>query len=267
MGYRGGVRNSFGRGAGFAVRGLRVLATTPVLWTLVMWPFLLALLAMVALGVGLFTWSDGLVAALTPGGFLGHLLGPVVRVIYWLVAPLLLWFAFLPVAGLIAGPFNEAIAEAVEVHVLGRAGEKTSLARLVRDLGLTVVHEARKFLRWVFLALGVLALATFVPGIGALIGWVGGGYLAARFAAWDALDYTLSRRGWSYAEKQAFLRARRATCLGLGGTIALLLLVPGVGALVMPAAAAAGALYVDDEIGPAPRPDGEGARPRGKAAA
>jgi uncharacterized protein involved in cysteine biosynthesis len=83
---------------------------------------------------------------------------------------------------------------------------------------------------------------SLLPVIGPIIALVGGGYLASRFAAYDALDATFSRWGWSYARKTAFLRGRRALSLGLGSVVAGLLLVPIVNALAMPIGAAGGAL-------------------------
>jgi CysZ protein len=245
------VVTSFARGANYARRGLSLVVGTPALWKLVFWPFLLSLLALGGLIYGIASWHDETVRALTPGGWIGSVIGPVVRVLYWLIIPFLAWFLYLPIVSILAGPFNEAIAEAVERLRLGGQGGGFSLATLIRDLGLTVVHELRKFVRWLLLALGVFLLSVLVPGVGSLIGIVGGGYLAARFAAWDALDYTLSRRAFGYADKQAFLRSRRSLCLGLGGSIAGLLLIPVLGALAMPAGAAAGALLVHDELGPA----------------
>jgi CysZ protein len=244
------VVTSFARGTNYARRGLGVLVGTPALWKLVIWPFLLSLAAMVGIVYGLATLHDETVRALTPGGWLGSVLGPVVRVIYWILLPILAWFLYLPVVSILAGPFNEAIAEAVEERVLGRPGQPFSLPRFLRDLGLTVVHELRKFIRWLLLAGAVLALSVLLPGIGAVIGVAGGAYVAARFAAWDGLDYTLSRRGWSYAEKQTFLRQRRPMCLGFGGAIAAMVLVPVLGALALPCGAAGGALLVHDEVGP-----------------
>jgi CysZ protein len=242
------VIGSFGKGTSYALRGAAILVRTPSLWPLVIAPFLLSLAAMIGLVWAMIAMHDRALAWLTPSGWLGDVVGPVVTLLYWLIVPVLVWFLYLPIASLIAGPFNEAIAEGVERRVLGKPGAPFSALGLARDLGLTVVHELRRFVRWAVLALAVLALSVILPGVGSIIALAGGAYIAARFAAWDALDYTLSRRAYSYDAKQAFLRQRRALALGFGGAIAGLLLVPVLGALAMPSGAAGGALLVHDAL-------------------
>lgn len=241
--------STVGRGASYAMRGAGLVLGKPALWPLVIAPFLLSLTAMGGLVWVAIAYRGDLLGWLTPGGWLGDVLGPVLTALYWLLVPIVVFFLYLPVASLIAGPFNEAIAEKVEAIVLGKEGEPFSPARLLRDLGLTVVHELKKFLRWALLAGSVFACSVLLPGLGAIIGTIGGAYIAARFAAWDSLDYTLSRRGFSYEQKQRFLRERRSLCLGLGGSVAGLLLVPVVNALALPFGAAGGALLVHDELG------------------
>lgn len=231
----------FSRGVEHGLAGAKLVLGWPRLWPLVILPFLLSLAALagaVALALGLRDrWLDALPA--------WAWLQTAATVLSWILLPIVAYFLFLPLASLIAAPFNEAIAERIEEHVTGRPGPPFSLARLLRELALTLVHETRKFVRWLLLAVGVL-FVSLVPVAGPILAVVGGGYLAARFAAWDALDATFSRWGWSYAQKIAFLRARRSLSLGLGTVVALLLVVPVVNALAMPIGAAGGALLAID---------------------
>jgi CysZ protein len=184
-----------------------------------------------------FTLRDRWLELLPSSGALRAIVGVLAHLALLVVA----YFAFLPLASLIAAPFNETIAESVEHLITGREPPPFSLARLLRDLGRAIVHELRKLFRYLLLALGVL-LASLIPAVGPVLGIVGGGYLAARFAAYDALDATLSRWGWPYARKTALIRSRRGACLGLGAVVAGLLVVPFVNAVAMPVGAAGGAL-------------------------
>jgi len=239
---------SFGSGVAHALRGARVLLGTPRLWPLVIVPFVLTLLAFVGVLAAAFALRDRWLELLPSSGALRAIFGVLAHLALLVVA----YFAFLPLASLIAAPFNETIAESVEQLVTGREPPRFSLPRLLRDLGRALVHELRKLVRYLLLALAVL-LASLIPAIGPVVGIVGGGYLAARFAAYDALDATLSRWGWTYSRKTAFIRGRRAACLGLGAVVAGLLVVPFVNAVAMPVGAAGGALLAVTLVGEAER--------------
>jgi CysZ protein len=228
----------FLRGVRHGLAGIALVVTQPRLRPLVALPFVIAL----ALFIGIFAAVIKLIG------------------LAWALAvPVLGLFLFLPVASLVAAPFNEAIAETVEQLRTGREPPPFSAARLLAELGRTIVHEARKIARWLLLSAIVLALSLFVPVVGMVIGLVGGAYVAARFAAYDALDATLSRWGYGYAEKTAFFRKRRALCLGLGAVVAALLLVPVVNAMAMPLGAAGGAVLATTAV-PAPPYDARRSR-------
>jgi len=230
-----------GFGAGFTdgLRGALTVLRTPRLWPSVLVPFVLALGVLVLLFLGAVAARDRLMDAL-PASW-GGLRGAVLAASY-VAMPVVGLFLFLPLASLIAAPFNEAIAEHVETAITGRVSPPFALGRFLVDLGRALAHELRKLVRWAVLSALVLLLSLLVPGIGPIIGLAGGGYVVARFAAYDALDATLSRWGWSYDRKTAFLRRHRARCLGLGGFVALLLVVPGVNALALPLGVAGGAI-------------------------
>jgi CysZ protein len=245
--YGGGVPRApsdFARGLRHGLRGAGLILRTPRLWPLVALPFALSLLALGGVVATVFALRDRWMDLLPAAGPLRTVLAVLAHVALVVVG----YFLFLPLASIIAAPFNEAIAETVEEELTGRKSPRASLGRLLADLGRAVVHEVRKLLRYLVLA-GALALAAlFLPGIGPVLALIGGFYLAARFAAYDALDATLSRWGWSYDRKVGFLRGRRALCLGLGVLVAGVLLVPVLNALAMPLAAAGGASLAVNEI-------------------
>jgi CysZ protein len=218
------------------VRGIAVILRRPRLWWLLGLPFVLSVAALTGVVIAAIALRARWLGLL-PGG-----LREVFAVLSILVAPVLAYFLFFPIAALIAAPFNEAIAEAVEGEVTGRPAASSSIGRILYDLARAVVHELRKLLRWLFLAALLLVVTLVVPGIGPAIGLLGGLALTAHFAAYDALDATLSRWGWSYERKTAFLAEHRGASLGLGGLVALLLAVPVVNAFAMPLGAAGGAI-------------------------
>jgi len=228
--------SDFGRGVGHGVRGARLLLGTPRMWPLVLLPFVLSLLAFAAVFLALFALRDRWMALLPAAGALRTALG----VVAYIALLVLGFFAYLPLATLIAAPFNESIAEAVERRLGGAEPSPFSLGRFARDLGRGIVHALRSLARYLVLAAAVFAVS-LLPVVGPALALLGGGYLAARFAAYDSLDATLSRWGWSYTRKQELLRRRRALCMGLGAFVAALLAVPVVNALALSVGAAGGA--------------------------
>jgi CysZ protein len=239
-----GTFSDFVAGLRHAGLGARLLITRRRLWPLVALPFLLTLVAFAGVFLAAFALRDRWLELLPAAGALRAVLAVLAHVALVVVA----YFTFLPVASLIAAPFNEAIAEAVEEVLSGRRPPPFSLARLARDLARTVVHEVRKLARYLLLASALALAAVLLPGVGAVIALVGGAALAARFAAYDALDATLSRWGWSYERKVSLLRRRRALCLGLGAAVAGLLAIPVINALALPIAAAGGASLALDAV-------------------
>src|SRR5262249_45654436 len=140
---------------------------------------------------------------------------------------------------------NDTVAERIEEIETGRPPPKAASGSVVRSL----LNEGRRFFRWATLAVAILVASVVIPGVGSIIGLIGGGYLPARFAAWDAIDYPAGRWGYSSDQKLAWLRSHRPLCLGCGAFVALILAVPILNALAMPLAAAGGALLCVNEEG------------------
>jgi CysZ protein len=57
-----------------------------------------------------------------------------------------------------------------------------------------------------------------------------------RFLSFELIDTTASRRGWDYAQRKAELIEKRWFYLGFAGLATLLMMVPIVNLLVIPAA-------------------------------
>jgi CysZ protein len=240
--------SDFGRGVRHGVRGGKLLLRTPSLWPLVLLPFVLSLVAFVAVFAAVFALRDRWMALLPAAGALRSIVGVVAYIALLVIG----FFAYLPLATLIAAPFNESIAEAVERRLGGAEPPPFSFGRFLGDLGRGIAHAIRSLVRYLMLAAAVF-VASFLPVIGPAIALVGGGYLAARFAAYDSLDATLSRWRWSYQRKQELLRRRRALCMGLGALVAGLLVVPVLNALALSLGAAGGASLALDAVPEAER--------------
>jgi CysZ protein len=247
-GYDAAVLSRFLAGAGYARRGASLLSSDRRLWRWVWLPFVVTL-AVYAGGVAAaLVWFDDLVTAVLPmpGGWLGAALWGLLYALAVAALAVAAYASFFALASAIAAPFNELLSESIEHAVTGTAPPSFSLRRLARDLALGVGHAARRLIAYAAIMAALFIVGLVVPVVGWAAYVAGGALVTARFAAYDALDAAMARRGWSYAHKRAFLRHHRAATLGLGAAIAALVWIPVVGALAMSIGAAGGTLLFLD---------------------
>lgn len=242
--------SELGRGARDVGRGLAFLNQHRRLWGWVIAPALITLIVMVGLIVGVVHLVDPAVAwvvAKLPGALQG-----LVGSLLWLVMIIALGFGallvFVAIVGIVAGPFNEMLSEAIEARVTGRAGPPFSLAAFVRGFVVGVAHGLRRLGAAVLGFVLVFALG-FIPVAGTIAGAALGFYFAARASAYDSYDAVLARTGLSYRDKLAYLAQRRSRALGLGATVTALLFIPGINLVALGLGAVGATLARLDETG------------------
>lgn len=217
------------RGIADVSRGFTFLNRHPRLWWYVLAPAAITLLVLAAAVLGVVHLAGPLVAYVT--GWMPDWVRGIASVLLDIVVVIGLGagalLIFVAVAGLVAGPFNELLSEAVEAAATGEPGPGFSFAGFTRGLVLGILHGIR---RLGVALLGVIALFAlgFVPVIGTIAAVVLGVVLTARAAAYDCYDAVLSRRELAYAAKLEYLATRRQRSFGLGLAVAGLLVVPGV---------------------------------------
>lgn len=217
------------RGAGDVTAGYRFLVAHPRLWGWVAAPAAVTLVLLVAAVWGVAALASPLVDRATdwmPAAIEGWGRG-LVWVIVVVALGLGAALAFVSVAGLVAGPFNELLSEAVERQLTGAPGPRFSLAAFVRGVVTGLAHAVRRLLAFLIGAVIVFGIA-FVPVVGTIAAAVLGFWLAARAAAYDCYDAVLARRDLGYRAKLDYLGRHRSRTFGLGAAVAGLLLVPGI---------------------------------------
>jgi len=173
------------------------------------------------------------------------------RVLGWLVAIVMLGLGVVLVAlgsSVIAAPFNDALSEAVESAYLGRRSLPFDLGRVVRDVIRTVGLELLKLGVYAAIMLPLFAIGLAAPVIGPLLQATIGFGLTALFFAVDYVDWPASRRDLSAAQRIRWAFAHLRPMLGLGTGVWLLLFVPLLNLLFMPAAVAGATLFFLDVI-------------------
>jgi CysZ protein len=174
----------------------------------------------------------------------------------WLLWPLFVLgvatgvlYTFTLVANLIGAPFNGLLAEAVERHLTGKAPPPgDGLGSLVRDVPRSLLQELRKLLYFVRWAVPLLLLF-LVPGLN-----VAAPVLWLLFSAWmlavEYLDYPMGNHGLRFSEQRRRLRRSPVLVLSFGGALLLLMLIPVVNFLAMPAGVAGATALWAGKLGP-----------------
>ncbi len=231
-------------GAALVPRAAARLAGRRSLWPLVLLP---ALLTALGLGIGLFAFWAAAARLLSlawpePAGALA-ILWIAARVAVYL---LLLFAAAVALPSVAAAPICDRLSARVEALEMGGGPEGSGPGRVAAEAAVALWHSLA---RVAILAAGHLFLLALLllPGVGAAYPAVAFLWTAA-WLAFEQLDVAMSRHLRGFREVRAALRAVRPLSLGLGGVLALLLVVPLANLLVLPLGAVAGTLLYCDLV-------------------
>jgi len=218
--------------------GLRLMLATASLRA-VLWRMLgLLFVLMVIVMVSVFSLAEYVAQLWLPDG----------DAWYWLVLSWLVWglaivlaalsgiLSFTVLGSAAIAPWLDVLASRTEA-LLGKASEEstsawwqqcfTSLANSLRPLSGLLV--------W-----GCVALVVFwIPVVGQILGTAIWTYAGVRFLCFELMDTTASRKAMDYAQRKSDMNDRRFFWLGFGGLAMLMLLVPLLNLLVIPAAVVA----------------------------
>ena len=107
------------------------------------------------------------------------------------------------------------------------------------------MHGVRRLIT-VLVGIVLLFALGLIPVVGTIAAAVIALWLAGRGAAYDAYDAVLSRREMAYRDKLAYLDRHRSRTLGLGITVAGMLLVPGLNLVALGLGAVGATLAAHD---------------------
>ncbi len=226
------------RGMGYFFRGAAYLAARPDAWHYVLIPFVLNTLLFVAVlyfaltGVG--GWLDGMLEDSAYWGWLWY----VAMMVFVALVGLALFYTFALAGTVIAAPFTEFLSERMETEQLeGYTPPPLLWRRIVRETA-RATWEALKLLAVEVAAIAVLLAIGCVP----VVGWIVAGAGFAAIAAVDFLDVVMARKHYRLSEKAGFVWRHRGRAIGFGVVMYLVMLVPIVNFLFIPAGVAGGTL-------------------------
>lgn len=234
-------------GASYLLRGLKLIAQ-PGLRRFVMIPLLVNILVfslLIWLGVDQF---EGLIQRFLPGEeswfhWLRWLLWPLFAIALVLVV----FYTFTLVANLIAAPFNGLLAEKVELYLGGSLPTQTTdFKRLLADILPSILAELRKLSYFLLRAIPLLILF-LIPGLN-----LAAPFLWLAFSIWflalEYVDYPMANHGLRFPEQRRRLAKSRYTALAFGGSLTLLMMVPILNFVAMPAAVAGATVYWKERL-------------------
>ncbi|MDD0975184.1 sulfate transporter CysZ [Pseudomonas fontis] len=222
--------------------GLKLILS-PGLRLFVLLPLAVNLLLFVGLiylaGHQFSLWVDSLMPTLpTWLSFLNYLLWPL----FVALVALMVFFTFTMLANIIAAPFNGFLAEKVEVVVRGNDDFPAfSWGELAAMVPRTLGREMRKLGYFAPRALALFILS-FIPVLNIIAAplWL-------LFGIWmmaiQYIDYPADNHKMSWQDMLAWLREKRWQSMGFGGSVYLVLLIPFVNIVMMPAAVAGATLF------------------------
>jgi CysZ protein len=234
-------------------RGAAFLVGHPRLWFWAAIPFILNIILFVAVAWGgwhyFSQWLDTLFST-SAETWWGVALGWLLRILFWLVLGLLILFCYVPLATVVAAPFNDIISDQVE-RMYARAGidEAFSVRQLGRSIWLGFRTSLKLASKTIVYMLLVLPLYLLPPPLGGILGPAAQAAITIRFLSLEHTSYSMDRRYYTYEQRSSFLKLNRARTIGLGAMCFVVMMVPFVNALFIPIAAVAGTLlFCDTEL-------------------
>ena len=225
------------RGTDYFTAGFR-LVLQPGLRLFVLLPLSINLLLFIGLISVAVQQFDVLLDTFMPSlpdwlSFLEYVLWPM----FALLVLVIMFFTFTMMANLLAAPFNGFLSEKVEGVVRGTdLSPPFNWSELLAMVPRTISRELRKLAYFLPRAIALLLLS-LIPGINIVATplWIvfGVWMMAVQYIDFPADNHKL---GWN--EMLAWLREKRWQSLGFGGMTYLVLLIPVVNLLAMPAAMA-----------------------------
>ena len=226
-----------------------MLKAHPALWKWVIAPAVITLVvcaAVIAAIVALVAPISGWVGGHLPG-VLAHLASSLLTIVVVVALAICGLALFVSIAGLIAGPFNEALSERIEALLTGQPMTPFSLREFAHGALLALGHGIRRILAALISLVIVFALG-LIPVLGMVAAALYGAWFTSHAAAYDCYDAVLARRFLPYRSKLDFLAHHRLRTLGLGAAVTGMLLVPGLNLIAL-GLGAAGATVAAHALG------------------
>lgn len=206
-----------------------MLIGQPALLALSLIPILLTVIFLVALVIGCVWLVGQLISGLIPDDF-----KVFAQAIILVLAFLLSYFLYLPVARVLLAPFAEAISRKTHTITTGETfrSDVGWIRAMKEGLKIALLH----------IVVGGLALAlNFLPPFGPVIGII----ITVFLHGLDFMDVPLSARGIPFGQKLGVVWQNKSAAFGFGAASYLMLLIPIVNLICLPVGVIGATLLTD----------------------
>jgi CysZ protein len=160
----------------------------------------------------------------------------ILWIIFFIGFLLIILYTFVTIANIIAAPFNSLLAEKVKIYITGHTPEDKSFKDFINDIPRTI---ARQFaILGYFIPRAVVFLLLFFIPVAQIIA----PFVWFLFNAWlmtlQYVDYPCDNERVSFADMRNMLEQKRMLSLSFGIGTLVLLMIPFLNFIVMPAAVA-----------------------------
>jgi CysZ protein len=208
-----------------------MLIANPSLLGLSLIPILITFVLLVLLAFGI-SWFVGEAIA----NAFGEQLRTTARALIFVLALLLIYFLYLPVARVLLAPFSEALSR--KAHAINSGGTNYQ-----SDLGWSrAIWEGLKLVTFQMVILLIaLTLSLIFPPVGAPVGIA----LAVFTCGLDFFDVPLSARGLPFRKKLGVIWRNKSLAIGFGLAAYLSLLIPVLNLFSLPVGVIGATLLID----------------------
>jgi CysZ protein len=229
-------------GARYMLRGFALLSK-PGIRPFVLIPLMVNILVfslLIWLGTSQFeAWMNRMLP--DPDSWL-HWLRWILWPIFAIALVLVVFYTFTVIANLIAAPFNGLLAEKVEAYLGGTVvHEPSGIKQLMKDLLPALLSELRKLSYFLIRAIPLLLLF-LIPVL-----QIAAPFLWLLFNAWylslEYGDYPMANHKLPFKEQHRRLKQVRLDALSFGGTLTLMMMIPVLNFVAMPAAVAGATIF------------------------
>lgn len=203
----------------------------PSLLLLSLIPIALTVVLLLLLAFGCAWLIGQLITGLIPDD-----LRRLAQAVIFILALLLGYFIYLPVARVLLAPFSEALSR--KAHLISTSGEGW---RSDRGWARAMAEGVKLVVFQLVITLIALALGFLFPPIGAPLGIL----VAVFLSGLDFLDVPLSARGLPLRKKLGLIGRHKSLALGFGAASYLMLLIPGINLLSLPVGVIGATLLTD----------------------
>lgn len=142
----------------------------------------------------------------------------------------------------IASPFLERLSERIEEIQLGTPSQPFKLALVLRGVAMAVSDVFWAILLMIALQGSILLLAGWLPPLASVLSTLAAAFIVAH----EFITLPLSRRLVPYRPRLSLAWKQKWWSFGFGSSTLLLLFIPGLNLILLPAAAAGGTLLYCD---------------------